>query len=97
MVPGGAQIFYGDESGRRLGPAASEAVQGTRSDMNWSTTEAAVLDHWKKLGDFRKRHLAVGAGAHQKLASPAGSYAFSRSTGSGAGADQVVVVMTKRP
>ncbi len=97
MVPGGAQIFYGDESGRRLGPAASEAVQGTRSDMNWSTTEAAVLDHWKKLGDFRKRHLAVGAGAHQRLASPAGSYAFSRSTGSGAGADQVVVVMTKRP
>ncbi len=92
LAPGAVQIFYGDESGRRLGPAGSDATQGTRSDMNWSTTEAAILDHWKKLGAFRKRHAAVGAGAHQQLTSPAGTYAFSRTL---AGGDAVVVVVTR--
>lgn len=92
LAPGGVQVFYGDESGRHLGPAGSDATQGTRSDMNWSTTDATILDHWRRLGDFRRRHAAVGAGAHQKLASPGGTYAFSRTLESG---DAVVVVVTR--
>lgn len=94
LAPGAAQIFYGDESGRRLGPAASDAVQGTRSDMNWGSIDAAILDHWKKLGDFRRRHAAVGAGAHQRIASQAGTYAFGRKLSGGAVQDEVVVVIT---
>ncbi len=90
LVPGAAQIFYGDESGRKLGPALSDAVQGTRSDMNWDSTDASILAHWQKLGTFRKNHPAIGAGTHAKLASPTGSYAFSRKLGG----DSVVVVMT---
>lgn len=92
LAPGGVQVFYGDESGRRLGPAGSDATQGTRSDMNWATTETAILDHWRKVGTFRKRHAAVGAGAHQKLTSPAGTYAYSRTI---PGGDAVVVVVTR--
>ena len=89
LVPGGAQIFYGDESGRTLGPGLSDSVQGTRSDMNWSTTDATILAHWQKVGTFRKNHAAIGGGAHAKLASPSGTYAFSRKLG----ADAVVVVL----
>ena len=89
LAPGGVEIFYGDESGRLVGPAASDAVQGTRSDMNWTTTDASILEHWKKLGAFRKKHAAIGGGSHQKLDSPAGSYAFARTLGD----DSVVVIL----
>ncbi|MBK9518691.1 MAG: alpha-amylase [Anaeromyxobacter sp.] len=90
LTPGGVQIFYGDESGRRAASVQAEPTQGTRSDMNWATTEAAVLDHWKKVATFRKRHPAIGAGAHEPLTSKPGSYAFGRRTD----ADAVVVVLT---
>ena len=89
LAPGGAQIFYGDESGRKLGPGLSDPVQGTRSDMNWSTSDATILEHWQKLGTFRKNHAAVGGGAHAMLKSPAGTYAFSRKLAG----DAVVVVL----
>jgi len=94
LAPGATQIFYGDESGRRLGPAASDAVQGTRSDMNWGSIDPAILAHWKKVGDFRKRHAAVGAGAHQKLPALPGTYAFGRKVAAGGVQDEVVVVLT---
>jgi len=94
LSPGGVQVFYGDESGRRLGPGGSDALQGTRSDMNWSSMDGSILAHWRKLGTFRKRHAAVGAGAHEKLASPAGTYAFARRLDDGAVQDAVVVVLT---
>jgi alpha-amylase len=94
MAPGGVQVFYGDESGRRLGPAGSDATQGTRSDMNWTSTDASILSHWQKLGNFRKRHAAVGAGSHQQLASPTGTYAFSRKLDEAGSQDSVVVVVT---
>ena len=35
LAPGAVQIYYGDESGRPLGPTGSDPLQGTRSDMNW--------------------------------------------------------------
>lgn len=94
LLPGGVQLFYGDESGRRLGPAASDPLQGTRSEMNWSTADPVLLAHVQKLGAFRKRHAAVGAGAHLKIPSPAGTYAFARTLGPGGAQDAAVVLLT---
>ncbi len=90
LAPGAAQLFYGDESGRLLGPAGSDSVQGTRSDMNWTSTDALTLTLVQKLGTFRRSHVAVGLGAHARLTSPAGTYAFSRIDSSG---DAVVVIL----
>ena len=97
LAPGGVQIFYGDESGRRLGPAGSDPMQGTRSDMNWETTDASILTHWQKVASFRKRHAAVGAGSHARIASPDGTYAFGRKLPAlayPAVNDAVVVILT---
>ena len=94
LVPGAAQIYYGDESGRPLGPAGSDPTQGTRSDMNWASLNADILAHWQKVGSFRKRHVSVGGGAHQKLQSPSNVYAFSRTLKSGNVDDAVVVAIT---
>ncbi len=93
LVPGGVQVFYGDESGRRLGPAGNDPTQGTRSDMNWDSTDASILAHFRKLATFRRSHSAVGAGTHARIVSPAGTYAFTRTLGTGASQDAVVVVI----
>ncbi len=95
LAPGAVQIFYGDESGRRAGPTGGDAAQGTRSDMNWASLDATILAHWQKLGTFRRRHAAIGAGTHQRLDAPAGVYAFSR-TLAGDAPDAVVVVIAPR-
>ena len=77
LAPGGVQIFYGDESGRLAGPAPmSDLQQATRSDMNWNSIDRALLAHWRKLGNFRARHVALARGAHQMLADK--PYVFSR-------------------
>jgi len=77
LAPGGVQIFYGDETARPFGPTVdSDLPQGTRSDMNWSTINQAVLKHWRKLGTFRARHPAVARGVHTKLSDK--PYVFSR-------------------
>ncbi|WP_165854945.1 alpha-amylase [Marinobacter sp. JSM 1782161] len=92
--PGTVQVFYGDESGRADGPNGSDPHQGTRSDMNWNALEdpqtAAILAHWRQLGQFRQRHPAIGAGRHQKLSeSP---YTFSRVSDD----DRVVIAFARR-
>jgi alpha-amylase len=77
LVPGGVQVYYGDETARPPGPApASDPQQATRSDMNWATADAAVLEHWRRLGRFRARHVALARGAHAQLADA--PYTFSR-------------------
>jgi len=38
--------------------------------------DKAVLAHWQKLGQFRNRHPAIGAGSHAKLADT--PYTFKR-------------------
>jgi len=88
LAPGGVQIFYGDETARPPGPApAGDKQQATRSDMNWAAPDAATLEHWRTLGQFRKRHVALARGVHARLAeSP---YTFSRV----AGDDRVVVAL----
>jgi alpha-amylase len=97
LAPGAVQVFYGDESGRRPGPALSDPLQGTRSDMNWTSIDAGLLAHWQRLGAFRRSHAAVGAGAHERLASPPGTYAFARRLGAGGAGDAVVVAVTPLP
>ncbi len=90
LLPGGVQIFYGDETARPLGPMASDTIQRTRSDMNWDHGHAGLLAHWQKLGKFRNAHAAIGAGAHAPITSDRGQ-AFSRTLGD----DAVVVALTR--
>lgn len=92
LAPGGVQIYYGDESARPPGPTGGELQQSTRSDMNWETLDLEVLEHWKKLGQFRNRHLAVGGGTHERVSSEHG-YAFVRRHGSGEDEDRVMVLL----
>lgn len=77
LLPGGVQIFYGDETARPAGVAPEgDPVQATRSDMNWAAADKAVLAHWRILGQFRARHISLARGEHRKhLDKP---YAFSR-------------------
>lgn len=77
LAPGGVQIYYGDESARPDGPAAyGDPQQSTRSDMNWASLDGAALAHWRKLGQFRARHVAVARGKHWQIA--AQPYTFAR-------------------
>jgi len=90
LLPGGVQLYYGDESARPAGPISDAFDSPTRSFMNWEQLQNAdrqsLLQHWQKLGQFRERHVAVGAGSHSKLSDK--PYAFSRIKGD----DKVVVV-----
>jgi alpha-amylase len=77
LAPGGVQIFYGDESGRPPGPTPnSDPQQNTRSDMNWQALDQDLLAHWRALGTFRRRHVALAKGAHRKLGDA--PYTFAR-------------------
>lgn len=96
LVPGGAQIYYGDELARPLRVEGAEGDANLRSLMNWtglerggSTTE--ILRHWRKLGRFRRAHPAVGAGAHRRL--QAEPYIFSRTLETDGLVDRVLVAM----
>jgi alpha-amylase len=96
LAPGGAQIYYGDELARPLRVAGAEGDANLRSFMNWGDLErggkaAEVLQHWRKLGRFRRAHPAVGAGVHRTLQKK--PYIFSRTLGSGATEDRVLVAM----
>ena len=86
MVPGQAQIFYGDESARPKDDFGTKWNEPTRGFMNWCDgskgsdvsvcTNKAVLAHWQKLGQFRNKHRAIGGGTHAKIADT--PYTFSR-------------------
>jgi len=84
LAPGGVQVFYGDEYGRANGEGGSDADQGSRSSMDWTsiTTQASsptsILSHWRKVGQFRKRNIAVGAGIHDSITATGAPYAFTR-------------------
>jgi alpha-amylase len=96
LAPGGAQIYYGDELARPLKVEGAEGDANLRSFMNWADLErgratARVLEHWRKLGRFRRAHPAVGAGVHRTL--QAKPHIFSRELGSGGRLDRVLVAM----
>ncbi|TCI05075.1 alpha-amylase [Corallincola luteus] len=94
LLPGAVQVYYGDETARPFGVTGSDKHQGTRSDMNWDQIvdeRAELLAHWQKVGQFRKRHYAIGAGSHEQISDA--PYAFARY----AGDDAVVVVFAGQP
>ena len=94
LSPGTSQVYYGDESARPLIIEGTEGDATLRSFMNWdeissNETTKAVLEHWQKLGQFRAKHPAVGAGIHQMITqSP---YTFYRSFTKGDFNDLVVI------
>ena len=101
LAPGAAQIYYGDETARRLDVAEARGDAKLRSFMNWDELAknvqrdgyriADVRAHWAKLGLFRKAHVAVGAGLHQQL--QAKPYVFSRTYDQNGLRDKVVVAL----
>jgi len=98
LAPGGAQIYYGDELARPLRVEGAEGDANLRSVMNWQDLErgdstAEILEHWRKLGRFRRAHPAVGAGEHRRH--QAEPYIFSRALETDGHSDRVLVAMNQ--
>ncbi|MBI2616359.1 MAG: alpha-amylase, partial [Gemmatimonadetes bacterium] len=96
LAPGGAQVYYGDELARPLRVEGAEGDAHLRSFMNWTDLErggstAEILRHWRRLGQFRRAHPAVGAGEHRRL--QAEPYIFSRTLERNGLVDRVLVAM----
>ncbi|HEX9979592.1 MAG TPA: alpha-amylase family glycosyl hydrolase [Flavobacterium sp.] len=94
LSPGVAQIYYGDETGRKLIVEGAQGDANLRSFMNWDDVRnnpqtQKILDHWQKLGKFRKNHPAIGAGIHRQIS--ATPYIFSRGLKKDKYLDRVVV------
>jgi len=94
LAPGISQVYYGDESARSLDIAGTQGDATLRSFMNWNAVSKdnytqAVLEHWQKLGNFRKNHPAVGAGVHAQISSM--PYIFSRTYTNEKFTDNVVI------
>jgi len=94
LSPGTSQVYYGDEVARVLKVEGAEGDANLRSVMEWDaiatdTKVASVLTHWQKLGQFRAKHPAVGAGEHQMISEK--PYLFYRSLTQGDYNDVVVV------
>lgn len=84
LAPGISQVYYGDETARNLIIEGAQGDATLRSNMNWSDVQynestKKLLEHYGKLGKFRTRHPAVGAGVHQMVS--AAPYWFTRSYG----------------
>ena len=94
LAPGTSQIYYGDESARSLVIEGTKGDATLRSFMNWNAIEndsntQKVLKHWQKLGQFRAKHPAIGAGSHQMINQK--PYVFYRSYSKNDFEDLVVV------
>jgi len=96
LAPGISQVYYGDESARSLDIPGTTGDATLRSMMNWDAIKTnpetqKVLLHWQKLGCFRKKHTAIGAGIHKQISSS--PYVFSRYFSNGTVEDQVVIAL----
>ncbi|MDE6006792.1 MAG: chitobiase/beta-hexosaminidase C-terminal domain-containing protein [Muribaculaceae bacterium] len=67
LCPGGAQIYYGDETSRPAVNGYGDAGMVTRGDFNWNAVDNDVNKHWQKVGQFRRRNPAVGAGTQSVI------------------------------
>ena len=97
MLPGGVQIYYGDETNRPLATGGSfdgngGAGHSLRSDMNWDSMDENILAHWQKVGTFRNHHVAVGAGANVSLTADSG-VAFGRTYSKNGVTDKIAAVV----
>jgi glycosidase len=88
LCPNGVQIFYGDETNRPAG--GGPQYEPARSSMNWNSIDKNVQSHWQKIGQFRRNHVAVGAGAHKQIS--ASPYTFSRIYSKNGVEDKIVAV-----
>lgn len=62
LLPGGVQVYYGDETDRPNCDGGGDADMKTRGDMNFLADTDPKIVHWSKIGRFRKFNPAVGAG-----------------------------------
>lgn len=97
LLPGAVQIYYGDETDRELVSGipfdgSGGAGHSLRSDMNWDTMNKATLAHWQKVGQFRKDHVAIGAGSNIKLSATNG-VAFARTYDKNGVSDKAAAVI----
>lgn len=93
LSPGVSQIYYGDEIARPLFVTDTEGDTNLRSKMNWeginNEETKKLLNHWQKLGVFRKNHPAVGAGRHKMISEK--PYIFSREYNKNNFLDKVII------
>ena len=93
LCPGSVQVYYGDELARPLEVEGAIGDANLRSLMNWDALDELdaqkLLEHWQKLGQFRRAHPAVGAGRHQMISQT--PYYFIRTYTSDAFNDRVLV------
>ncbi len=91
LSPGGIEIYYGDESNRKASTNTITTAkdQPSRSDMNWDSLDKDTLSHWQKIGQFRAKHISIGAGEHKIIqTSP---YTFCRTYDKNTINDKVVI------
>ena len=69
LAPGTSQIFYGDESGRKLSDARLnvDSNQAFRSDMNWDDADTALTEHFATLGRIRNRYPVIATGRQKTI------------------------------
>lgn len=69
LSPGVAQVFYGDETGRKLSDARFnvDSDQAFRSDMDWNNLNEAQLQHFQRLGKIRQSNPVIGTGRQRTL------------------------------
>lgn len=95
LAPGAAQIYYGDEIARSLIVPNSRGDATLRSVFDWSAARGApgraLIDHWGRIGRFRQRHPAIGAGRHSELSRT--PFTFARILDEGPVHDRAVVAL----
>lgn len=69
LSPGVVQVFYGDETGRKLSDARFnvDSNQAFRSDMDWADINDIQLTHFRKLGRIRQANPVIATGKQQTL------------------------------
>lgn len=69
LSPGVAQVFYGDETRRKLSDARFnvDSDQAFRSDMDWNDVDTALLAHYRRLGQIRRANPVIATGAQRTL------------------------------
>jgi alpha-amylase len=96
LTSGISQIYYGDEAGRSLEIPATQGDATLRSFMNWdeiskSDETKRLLVHYQKLGQFRAKHPAIGAGKHKIVSDK--PYVFERSYTKNSVTDRVIIAL----